>query len=548
MLLNQCVYRITLVVTALFVITACGGTGTGSGSSSSTSSVVSSTKQSSSAQSSSTSIAPVSSSESSSQSSSKDSSQSSSEVSSSSLSSSNASNEVSSSRLSSSVSSGAASSHSSVMESSASSSLITSSSSSAAPITLPTTQAPIGFEWSKVETMSDEFESNALDTSKWRDSIPTWKGRPPAEFLTQNVKVNQGHLELKTSTHPNPNGNFTMGGAAVMGLAETKYGYFEARLKASKTKMSSTFWLHSDRWDNEGTACNTRHQTEIDILETLGGWPDKWWTHYMHANTHYKTSTPTETNCAQGPYISKGVNYNAGESLSEGYHTYAVWWMHPNKIVFYFDGKLAGTVYPSNPQDSLPFNNVMSLRMVVETYDWQVTEIKGMGNGQPYPTPEELEDASINTAYYDYVRTYQLRPTAANLVVNPDIEGASRATDWLLSDAKAEFTQLAYQTFIGDWSLKLKENSSAQQTINVTPQTDYKITLYAKNIVAGDGGRLLVLDENGNSLASTLVNTVEFQPYTLSVNSGVNKKITLVIRSENYSVTLADNVSVVAEL
>jgi len=49
--------------------------------------------------------------------------------------------------------------------------------------------------------------------------------------------------------------------------------------------------------------------------------------------------------------------------------------------------------------------------MVSETYTWQEKLIKEIpGDQQPYPTDIELDDTSINTALYDYVRSYELIP------------------------------------------------------------------------------------------------------------------------------------------
>jgi len=148
-------------------------------------------------------------------------------------------------------------------------------------------KAPVGYKWQVIPNMTDEFTETTLDKNKWNDSISTWKGRHPARFLTKNVKVVNGNLALNTSTYTEDSDGYTMGGAAVSGKHSATYGYFEARVKASKTKMSTTFWLHSDKQDNTGTACNTAHATEIDILEAIGGWPDRYWTDVMHANTHY---------------------------------------------------------------------------------------------------------------------------------------------------------------------------------------------------------------------------------------------------------------------
>jgi hypothetical protein len=276
---------------------------------------------------------------------------------------------------------------------------------------LPT--PPQGYRWQYVDNMSDEFNGSSLDSTKWLDHIPTWKGRPPARFLKDNVTVIDGNLKLKTSTYKGDNEGYTMGGAAVSGKHAATYGYYEARLKASKTKMSTTFWLHSDRADVVGSACDESHSIEIDILEAIGGWPQRVWTDVMHSNTHYKGRELVDGKCKRAKYISEGVKHDTGVNMSDDYHTYAAWWVTPNQVKFYFDNKLTGTVDLDNPKDAAPFNSEMSLRMVVETYYWQTKLINSVeGDDEPYPTPKELDDSSINTAYYDYVRSFKLVPTA----------------------------------------------------------------------------------------------------------------------------------------
>lgn len=94
--------------------------------------------------------------------------------------------------------------------------------------------APVGYQWVMIENMSDEFSSSALDTSKWRDHITTWKGRTPADFLPENVSVKNGTLASKTSTHPSPNDKYNMAGTSVSGKYAATYGFLKQKLKHSK--------------------------------------------------------------------------------------------------------------------------------------------------------------------------------------------------------------------------------------------------------------------------------------------------------------------------
>ncbi|MBQ4828477.1 family 16 glycosylhydrolase [Alteromonas sp. MMG017] len=403
--------------------------------------------------------------------------------------------------------------------------------------------APKGFEWLPIHSMSDEFNAGELDSTKWRDHITTWQGRPPAEFLTSNVKVANGNLELKTSTHPKPNDTYSMGGSAVSGKTPATFGYFEARIKASKTKMSTTFWLHSDESDDRHKGCGKFHSTELDILETIGGWPEDNWANVMRSNTHYKPSEMVDGKCKGAPYLSKGVKYDSQNKLSADFNTYSMWWVTPNQMHFYFNGNRTGTVNLAHERDQLPFNSEMSLRMVVETYDWQPQWIPE--GHAPYPNESELDDPSINTAYYDHVRSYQLQSSADNLINDAGFESSSRTDSWQLAGKRATFTDEPKMSYTQAWGVKLGAQSHAQQTVTLIDEGQYEISVYAKNISdsADTGGRLSVLSEQGKVLDSVVVSGNIFSPYTYNFSGLKGQKIILRLSGSQAGSTVFDNVA-----
>ena len=79
--------------------------------------------------------------------------------------------------------------------------------------------------------------------------------------------MTNGCLRIRADLLPEPDGPFTLAGGAVISRSEEAfYGYYEARMKASKISMSSTFWM-SNRSQREGDASISQ---EIDINETVG--------------------------------------------------------------------------------------------------------------------------------------------------------------------------------------------------------------------------------------------------------------------------------------
>ncbi len=254
-----------------------------------------------------------------------------------------------------------------------------------------TPNPPNGKKWEKIEQLSDEFNGNSLNTSKWIINDPQWEGRRPARFEKSAVAVANGKLRVTASKKSNPSNGWTHNGGLVRSKIRNQYGYYEARMKANKTFMSSTFWLINKR--NEFTGCDLR-VTELDVTENVGvntggqSWIDRNIV-TLNANTHSRRTT-----CNSTPVGIRGDKADIGEPAYAGYHTYGVWWKNAREILFYLDGRFVFQITPA-ADFSLP----MYLRMVVETYDWNPPKAgkDGMNNS--------FED---RTTKYDWVRSYKL--------------------------------------------------------------------------------------------------------------------------------------------
>ncbi|GGZ88109.1 HYR domain-containing protein [Algibacter mikhailovii] len=255
---------------------------------------------------------------------------------------------------------------------------------------------PAEKKWAKVENLSDEFNSNIFDEVKWKNTNPTqWIGRAPGLFKKNTVSQADGALRLTADILHTPevvNGmTFTHAGSNITSNASAKVGqYFECRMKANKTFMSSTFWLINVK--NEGSNCDKR-TTELDIQECVGQitGTDSWTKdkdRKMNSNTHSRN-----TSCVETPTGSAGNDMLLDTKASEDYHIYAAWWKSSTEIEFYLDGTKAYTVTPP-----AHFNLDMYIRLVVETYNWNPVPADGGMTGS-------VED---RTTYYDWVRTWKL--------------------------------------------------------------------------------------------------------------------------------------------
>lgn len=274
--------------------------------------------------------------------------------------------------------------------------------------------APKGYKWVVNEDFTDEFQGDSLDTEKWHDHHPRWRGRPPAKFMPENVSVKDGMLHLTNGTLDEPievrGQKFTLGGAAVVSRkTEAYFGYYECRLKASNISMSSTFWMSNPGQHYPGIG---KVSQELDILETVGGSKrnDKF-ARYMNSNTHV---------WHQG--TSKGRAHGNKAQLptksDEDFYIYGCWWEDATKCHFYLNDKHVGTVEFDTTLTEEAFRHPMHINMVTETYDWE----------DP-PTPEEINDPSRNTTYIDWVRSYVLVPSDGSLA------------DWQLEKLKEELRE-----------------------------------------------------------------------------------------------------------
>ncbi len=184
---------------------------------------------------------------------------------------------------------------------------------------------PPGSTWAPIPELTDEFDGDKLDSTKWYDHNPDWKGRQPGFFSTNNVSVSDGklHLTARAENLKNvPKGYHTFTTAAVKSKALVRYGYFEIKCRPMKSKASSAFWFYNitkEQW------------TEIDVFEICGV-GDRKNKYYM--NVHVFPHPPTEKE-----HLSKSGEWTAPYDLADDYHVYALEW-DKDVIKWFVDGKV----------------------------------------------------------------------------------------------------------------------------------------------------------------------------------------------------------------
>lgn len=252
---------------------------------------------------------------------------------------------------------------------------------------------PAGKVWQPVLQLSDEFEGTVLDTTKWQDEPVgngwKWEGRPPGLFRSENVQVKDGKMcatvgKLKLPVQRGGK-SFTHQGAIVRSLHPGQPGwYFECRMKANATAMSSTFWLN--------TKPGNKQRLELDIQECVGRVSDtaaswaKGWDQIYHSNL---------IDWNQEPKVQLQRSIPTEVKNHQRYFVYGAWWKSPDEVKFYLDGKHVYTINPKVAWDQPAF-----IHMAIETYDWN-----------PIPDDGGLVESGTwqqRTTQYDWVRTWQL--------------------------------------------------------------------------------------------------------------------------------------------
>jgi len=180
-------------------------------------------------------------------------------------------------------------------------------------------------KWKPIPELTDEFEGNQLDSTKWHDHNPGWLGRQPGYFSSNNVSVSDGklHLTARVETLKDlPDGYHTFTTAAVKSKASVRYGYFEIKCRPMKSKASSAFWFYQSTKED---------WTEIDVFEICGAGEKFKNKVFMSVHVFH---TPTEKK-----HWQKTEEWQAPFNLVDDYHVYALEW-NKEVIKWWVDGKV----------------------------------------------------------------------------------------------------------------------------------------------------------------------------------------------------------------
>ncbi len=216
--------------------------------------------------------------------------------------------------------------------------------SSKAPTVLPASDPNNEGGWVLREDISDEFEGDKIDSSKWfvegeNGDYYIWKGRAPSQFAAQNVIVEDGKLKIRSQwepdfefakdeghegntyrTHDGKDIPVTTGG--VISRKRFLNGYMEVKSKAGDAAMTAAFWAIG-------------YESELDIYEQMGN-PNAG--NDIKENT-VKMSVHDWQPPAKRPTRKFGYKKQLPYRVADDFHVYGCEWGE-DYLKCYIDGEL----------------------------------------------------------------------------------------------------------------------------------------------------------------------------------------------------------------
>lgn len=273
---------------------------------------------------------------------------------------------------------------------------------------LPLSDQDNNGNWVLNAEMSDEFEADALDEYKWliqgKNGVyqSSFVGRPPSQFSTNNVRLEDGKLKIQTrwepdynfspKTHPNTGEKFeNITTAAVVSKNTFRYGYMEVKSKSANAQVTSSFWA-TNRAD-------ATIKSELDMFETFGGHKTNiaWRKRLKFNIISWEPNNPYYLPGGNGPVYSDNIQVN--HETASDFHVYGFEWA-PDYVKIYVDGELhpQGTI----TKTSLTNNGADSDRWVTDTdyhiwFDSETFPWLGLPEKEDLPVDYEI----------DYIRVWQ---------------------------------------------------------------------------------------------------------------------------------------------
>lgn len=216
------------------------------------------------------------------------------------------------------------------------------------PSFLPLSDPDNTGNWRYKANISDEFDATTLDEEKWHiqgkngEYRSNFVGRPPSQFSTDNVRIEDGKLKIQTrwepnypfspTTHPSTGEAFeNITTAAVIGKKYFRYGYMEIKCKSANAPITSSFWTT--------TSTTESFKSELDMFEMFGGHKSSasWRKRLKFNMISWNPNNPYYFPTHSGPTYS--TNIQADNNTADDFHVYGYEWSD-QYVKVYVDGVL----------------------------------------------------------------------------------------------------------------------------------------------------------------------------------------------------------------
>lgn len=229
--------------------------------------------------------------------------------------------------------------------------------------------------WILNEDLSDEFEGQSIDTSKWfvqgrEEQYYIWKGRAPAQFAPHNVIVEDGKLKLRTQWEPSFDfvdeeyagaryGEFEgkplpVTTAGIITHKRFLNGYMEVKSKVGNAAITGAFWAIG-------------YEQELDVFEQMGN--PKQGDGSITANSVrtavHDWSPPAVRPTKVFGYDEKNLPYRTADE----FHVYGAEWGE-DYLTIYRDGELTYHVSQEEVGTDWVLNNPMEVWLDSEIFRW----------------------------------------------------------------------------------------------------------------------------------------------------------------------------------
>ena len=417
--------------------------------------------------------------------------------------------------------------------------------------TLPFSDQQNTGNWILNTDISDEFENAILNENQWLiqgrngEYQSNFRGRPPSQFSTENVRIENGKLKLQTKWEPDYNFNPTQNNsvekyenittAAVISKKQFHYGYMEIKSKAAKARITSSFWT-------------TGKQSELDMFEMFGdtrageaniNWRKRLKFNIISWNPNNKYYLPD----GNGPAHTR--NIQADFNTADDFHVYGFEWTSEYIKVF-IDGVLHpnGTILKSeitnNGADPDRWTTDVPYWIWVdsETFPWL-----GLPNAADLPADYEIE----------YIRIWDKK----NLV-NSEFFGFEKTINidndekqWFIpNNSTANISVSNDDAFRWNNSLKFTHNGTLSnnivafspfKSVNI-PADDYKVSLKIKKEPGSVINNFQVILEDPYQILDFDVSAIETEKwitvsktFSRNVVSGSNDRLRVRIQPADVS-------------